>query len=231
MRRNDEKRSTLRRALLLVALIAFVVFVFRESGLWEAPERLRQYGAGWGTAALIVLIMASAWAFALPASAFLLITPLLFPPSVSTLITTTGCVTGAALGYLIARYVGGWRVERFRDGRWMRFLSRHSSFFVIFGLRLVPGSPHGFVNYAAGLAAVPLARFIISTFAAMAIKSYIYAAAVHGAADAATFTDTIDSKTLIALFALALLSIVGHMLRRRFQILTEPSFSTNGKAV
>lgn len=231
MRRSDDKQSIVRRALLLFALILLVVFVFRESGLWEAPERLRDYGAGWGTAALIVLIMASAWAFALPASAFLLITPLLFSPSVSTVITTTGCAVGAGVGYMIARYVGGWRVERFRDGRWMRFLTRHSSFFVMFGLRLVPGSPHGIVNYAAGLAAVPFARFLISTCFAMAIKSYVYAAAVHGAAEAATFGETLDSKTLAALFALALLSIAGHLLRNRFKVLAKPPLTSGGRAI
>lgn len=204
------------RLLLTLAVVCFVFAVYRWSGLWEAPERLRELGAGGRAATLIICAMAFAWAFALPASAFLFITPLLFPPHISATITTAGCAVGTGVGYAVARYLGGPWVERFRDGRLRRFFTRHSSFLVLFGIRLTPASPHGFINYAAGLAAIPFARFVIATTAAMAIKSYVYALAVHETIGANSLTDALSAKTMLALFAVALLTLAGHALGRRF---------------
>ena len=209
------------RLLVTAAVVCLVFAVYRWSGLWESPERLQELGVGGRTAALIILAMAFAWAFALPASAFLFITPLLFPPRVSALITTAGCAVGTGVGYAVARFVGGPWVERFRDGRLRRFLTRHSSFLVLFGIRLTPSSPHGFINYAAGLAAIPFARFVVATTAAMAIKSYVYAEAVHGTVGAKSLTDALSAKTLLALFSVALLAFAGHALGRRFGRETE----------
>lgn len=209
------KRDFILRLLVTLAVVGVVVVLYRRSGLWDSPESLREMGAGGRAAFAIILVMACAWAFALPASAFLLITPLLFPPHVSTLITTSGCALGAGVGYAVARFVGGWWVERFRDGRLRRFLAHHSSFFVLLGIRLTPGSPHGFINYAAGLASVPFARFVLATTLAMAVKSYVYAQAVHAAVGAKSLMEALTGKTLLALFALALLAVGGHVLRAR----------------
>jgi uncharacterized membrane protein YdjX (TVP38/TMEM64 family) len=204
------------RILLTVAVVCVIFAVNRGSGLWELPERLRELGVGGRTAALIILVMAFMGAFALPASAFLFITPLLFPPRVSALITTAGFAVSTGVGYAVARFVGGPWVERSRDGRLRRFLARHSSFLVLFGIRLTPSSPHGFISYAAGLAAIPFARFLVATTAAMAIKSYVYAEAVHGTVGAKSLTDVVSAKTLLALSSVALLAFVGHALGRRF---------------
>lgn len=202
--------------LLFTLSVVFLVFAaYRWSGLWESPERLRELGYGGRTAALIILAMGFAWAFALPASAFLFITPLLFPPHLSAAITTAGCAVGTGVGYAVARFVGGPWVERFRDGRLRRFLSRHSSFLVLFGIRLTPSSPHGFINYAAGLASIPFARFVVATTAAMAIKSYVYASAVHSTVGARSLTDALSAKTLVSLLCVALLAFAGHALQRR----------------
>ena len=203
--------------LVLAALIissAFVIYRWGELG--DSPDRLRDLGYGGQTAALIILAMGFAWAFALPASAFLFITPLLFPPHISAAITTAGCAVGTGVGYGVARFVGGPWVERFRDGRLRRFLARHSSFLVLFGIRLTPSSPHGFINYAAGLAAVPFVRFVVATTAAMAIKSYVYASAVHNTVGAKSLTDALSARTLIPLACIAALALAGHAIRARF---------------
>jgi uncharacterized membrane protein YdjX (TVP38/TMEM64 family) len=204
------------RLLLTLAVILCAVALYRQSGLWESPERLRELGFGMKAAAVIVLIMACAWAFALPASALLIVTPLIFPPNLSTLITTTGCALGASVGYAVARFVGGSTIERFRGGRLWRFLTRHSSFLALFGIRLTPGIPHGFINYTAGLARVPFLRFLTATTAAMAIKSYVYAMAVHSTVEAQTLSDAINARTLLSLLAVALLALGGHLLQQRY---------------
>ncbi|HEX8473801.1 MAG TPA: VTT domain-containing protein [Pyrinomonadaceae bacterium] len=210
------RREHIWRAALAVAVALVAVAFYRWSGLWEMPQRLSTMEAGGVAAAMIIVAMAAAWAFALPASMFLFITPLLFAPHWSALITTTGCAIGTAVGYLVARFIGGSWVERFRDGRLRRFLAQHSSFLVLFGIRLTPSSPHGFINYAAGMARIPILRFVTATTCAMAIKSYVYAHAVHNTVGAKTLMDALSGKTLLSLFSVAVLAFIGHVLRQRY---------------
>jgi uncharacterized membrane protein YdjX (TVP38/TMEM64 family) len=165
---------------------------------------------------LIISAMTASWAFALPASIFLFITPLLFAPHWSALITTAGCALGSGLGYVVARYVGGSWVERFRGRRLHSFLMRHSSFMVLFAIRLTPSSPHGFINYGAGLARIPFARFILATTLALALKSYVYAEAVHNTVGAKSLFDALSAKTMISLTAVATLALIGHWLHQRY---------------
>lgn len=217
------RRENIWRGAVGVAAFLSAVALYRWSGWWEMPERLGTMEAGGVAAAMIILAMAAAWAFALPASMFLFITPLLFPPHWSALITTAGCATGTAVGYMVARFVGGAWVERFRDGRLRRFLAQHSSFLVLFGIRLTPSSPHGLINYAAGMARIPLLRFVAATTCAMAIKSYVYAEAVHRTVGAKSLMDALSGKTMLSLFAVAVLALVGHALRERYWPTAEAS--------
>lgn len=205
-----------RVAVTLLALVVAFVLYFR-GGAWSSPDEW-QAGGGFVTAFVIILVMAASLTCCLTASYFLILTPLLFPAHLSTAITTTGCVLGAAGGYLFARFVGGAWAERFRDGRVQRFLSTHSSFLALFGLRLAP-SPHGVVNYAAGLARISPARFLLATLAAMGLKSYVYAMAVRAAAGAGSATDAVSAPVVLSLFAVAALSLVGHVLTRRYAAL------------
>ncbi len=213
--------------LLLVLAFAVAALLLYMFGLSELPERFREGTAGgWMAAVAIIVVMAVAWAFALPASAFFFVTPLLFPPHWSALITTAGCAAGTAAGYAVARFVGGPWVERFRDGRLARFLARHSSFLVLFGIRLAPGGPHGFINYAAGLAAIPFARFVVATTCAFAIKSYVYALAVHNTVGARSLGDALSARTMLSLLAVALLALAGHVLRERYLRIEEADAAT-----
>jgi len=204
------------RLLVTLVVILCALWVYRQSGFWDEPERLREMGFGARAAAVIILILTCAWAFALPASALLIVTPLIFPAHLSTLITTTGCAFGTAIGYAVARFVRGPSVERFRGGRLWRFLTHHSSFLALFGVRLTPGVPHGFINYTAGLAGIPFARFLAATTAAMAIKSYVYASAVRSTIESDNLSDALGPRTLLSLLGVALLAIGGHVLQKRF---------------
>lgn len=212
------RRERVVRSVVALLLALLLLLAYRWSGLGEfvKPENLQALRFNLWAPLLIVLAMTVAWAFALPASAFLFITPLLFPPHWSAMITTAGCALGTTIGYLVARFVGGAWVERFRDGKLHRFLMRHSSFMVLFAIRLTPSSPHGFINYGAGLAQIPIARFVLATTLAMALKSYVYAEAVHNTVGAKSLFDALTPKTMLSLFAVALLAIVGHLIHRRY---------------
>ena len=209
------EKGSVWHTVVAAAVVAAALAFYYWSGLADSPDRVREMGYGAETAAVIILLMAFAWAFALPASAFFFVTPLLFPPHVSAAITTAGSALGTAVGYTVARHIGGPWVERFRGGRLARFLSRHSSFLALFSIRLTPSSPHGFINYAAGLVAVPPLRFVAATTAALSIKSYVYAHAVHSTVGARSLMDALGAETMLSLFAIAVLSMTGHVVQRR----------------
>ncbi|MCA1626405.1 MAG: VTT domain-containing protein [Acidobacteria bacterium] len=210
-------RHIWRIALVLLA-VAGAVALYRQRGAWQTPEQLLAWGAGYGTAALIVAIIAATLTCGLSASAFLIVTPLLFAPHWSAAITTAGFALGTAGGYTVARLAGGaWVAARFRDRRMHKFLQSHSSFLALFGVRLIPASPHSLISYAAGLAAVPLPRLLAATLAALAIKSYVYALAVHQAMSAGAGTDAaVGVTTLLSLLAVGALALLGHLIKRRY---------------
>jgi uncharacterized membrane protein YdjX (TVP38/TMEM64 family) len=215
---NGARRDRWFRTLAGLSVVLLVLLLYWWSGLGQmiTPENLSELKVNVWAPILIICAMAAAWAFALPASIFLFITPLLFAPHWSALITTTGCALGSALGYSVARFVGGAWVERFRGGRLHNFLMRHSSFMVLFAIRLTPSSPHGFINYGAGLARIPFIRFVLATTLALAIKSYVYAEAVHNTVGAKSLFDALSAKTMLSLTAVAALALVGHLLHRRY---------------
>jgi uncharacterized membrane protein YdjX (TVP38/TMEM64 family) len=222
-RQNSESEHRLSRRgarawRIAVVLLAFVValLLYSRAGMWSSPEQWQSSGAGFITTAFVIIfIMTASVACGLTASYFLILTPLLFPLHWSASITTAGSVLGAAVGYLIAGFVGGGWVARFQNGRVQQFLSTHSSFLALFGLRLAP-SPHSVVNYAAGLARISLARFLVATLAAMAIKSYVYATAVQNAVGAGSAANAVSAPVVLSLFAVAALSLLGHVLTRRY---------------
>jgi uncharacterized membrane protein YdjX (TVP38/TMEM64 family) len=197
-------------------LLLLLLYWWSGLGAFVTPENLSELRVNAWAPALIICAMTVSWAFALPASIFLFITPLLFKPHWSALITTIGCALGSALGYFVARFVGGAWVERFRDGRLHRFLMRHSSFMVLFAIRLTPSSPHGFINYGAGLARIPFLRFLLATTLALALKSYVYAEAVHHTVGAKSLFDALSAKTMLSLLAVATLALIGHWLHHRY---------------
>jgi uncharacterized membrane protein YdjX (TVP38/TMEM64 family) len=214
-----KRRARAWRIAVVLLAIVIAVLLYSRGGMWSAPEQWQASGAGFiTTACVIILIMTASLACGLTASYFLILTPLLFPLHWSAAITTTGSVLGAAGGYLIAGFVGGAWAARFQNGRAQRFLSTHSSFLALFGLRLAP-SPHSLFNYAAGLARIPPVRFLMATLAAMAIKSYVYATAVQNAVGAGSAANAVSAPVVLSLFAVAALSLLGHVLTRRYMSL------------
>ncbi|HLL73951.1 MAG TPA: VTT domain-containing protein [Pyrinomonadaceae bacterium] len=212
------RRGTAWRAAVALFVVAVALVLYGNREWLQQLAWLQTWGAGAGTALLVVAVAAVLLTCGLTASAFLVLTPLLFPPHLSALVTTAGFTLGAAGGYAVARYVGGRWAARHHGGRVHRFLTGHASFLALFSLRLAPASPHSLVNYAAGLAHLGFVRFILATAAAMALKSYVYALAVHSAVNAAGGNpdDAVGARTLLSLLGVALLALAGHFLSRKF---------------
>ena len=212
-----------RRSLLAFAALAVLFVLFYKSGLRDqvSVELLRELWSNPFTPLLIILAMTGAWTFGLPASAFFFITPLLFSPLEATAIVSAGSAAGTTTAYLVARYVGGPWVERFRDHRVTRFLERHSTFASLFAIRIFPGSWHSVINYGAGLVKIPVGKFVTATVCAVAIKAFLYANAIEGSVGATSIQEALNWQTVTALSALGVLAIGGHIMTRRAEKVKE----------
>lgn len=212
---NQKKRL---QSIVGIGILAILFVLFMQSGLREQinADNLRELGANPWTPALIILAMTGAWAFALPASVFFFIAPLLFSAPAATAVICVGSAAGTTMGYIAARYIGGPWVERFREHRVTKFIERHSSFPSLFAIRILPSSPHGFLNYGAGLVKIPLLKFLLATLLAVGIKAYLYATAIANSVGASSIQEALNWQTVTALIALATLALAGHFFQRRW---------------
>ncbi|HWP83384.1 MAG TPA: VTT domain-containing protein [Bacteroidota bacterium] len=207
------------QSIVAIGLASILLVAFLESGIREevSLENLRSLGENPWTPVLIVAAMTGAWAFALPASVFFFITPLLFPAIEATVIICVGSAFGTAMGYVVARFVGGPWVERIRGYRVTSFLERHSSFANFFAIRVFPSSPHGWINYAAGLLALPFWKFLTATMLGVSIKAFLYSTAIEGSVGASSISEALNWQTVTALSTLGILAVVGHIVRRKWR--------------
>jgi uncharacterized membrane protein YdjX (TVP38/TMEM64 family) len=202
---------------LAILVLLGLVFIFSGAQNQISIVRLRAIGANPFTAFLIVLVMTAAWAFALPGSAFFFVTPFLYSPLASTVILTIGCATGTTAGYIAARYVGGPWVEPYKDLRITKFLRRHSSFAMVFAVRVFPGSQHGIINYSAGILKLPFGKFFAATVLGVAIKAFLYSVALQGSVQALSIRDALNLPTALALITFAAIGLGGHIVMRRWE--------------
>ena len=217
MENNTGKEQRLQ-SYIAIATAAILLILFLASGIREgvSVHNLRALGQNAWTPVLIIVAMTGAWTFALPASVFFFITPLLFPPLPATLIICAGSVAGTSMGYVAARYIGGPWVERFRGYRITKFLERHSSFATLFAIRVFPSSPHGWINYGAGLLKLPFWKFLIATLLGVGIKAFLYSVAIDGSVGASSIKEALNWQTVTTLTLLTAIALVGHVVRRKW---------------
>lgn len=217
---NQKKRI---HSIIGIGLLAILFVLFMQSGLREqvSVENLRDLGANPWTPAMIIVAMTGAWTFALPASVFFFITPLLFSAPIATAVICAGSAAGTTMGYVAARWIGGPWVERFREHRVTKFIERHATFPSLFAVRIFPSSPHGFLNYGAGLVKIPLLKFLLATLLAVGIKAYLYATAIANSVGASTIQEALNWQTVTALIVLAALGITGHIVQKKWGLRQE----------
>lgn len=210
-------KNPISRSIVLFFVVVTSLVVYWQSGLAQMTdiERVRQVAASPWASIIIIISMAGAWAFALPASVFFFIVPIFYTPPTATLILIAASVLGAAAGYLVARWLGGPWIERVQEHRVTSFLSRNSNWANLFAVRVVPSSPHGIINYGAGLLRVPMARFLSATAAAIAVKGMLYANAISAATTATSLRDALDTTTMLTLFGIGCLAVVGQLVAKR----------------
>ena len=165
---------------------------------------------------VVIVWMAVLFTFALPGSlAFWLIAPF-HPPLGSVAMLLAGSVAGAYGAYRLAQRMGPGHAPR-GSGSLLDLLRQRGDVATQIALRVLPGFPHSVVNYAGGALHLPLPGFLLAAFLGLAVKWGVYASAVYGAVEAIESGDALDPRTLLPLFVLAGLLLLGALVRRRLE--------------
>lgn len=200
-------------ALVALGLVLDALGVFHWRGMLEWA---RDHVGRWWLAAAIILVQIVLFAFALPGSSLVWLVAPLYPPPGAALILAAGGTAGALSAYLLAHRLSEATMENLRQKRLFRVLQGRGDFSTLCALRLLPGFPNSVINYASGSLHLPLPRFLVATALGLVVKNYVYSRAIRGALGAATASELLRMPTLAPLLLLALLLLLGGLVRRRW---------------
>jgi uncharacterized membrane protein YdjX (TVP38/TMEM64 family) len=175
------KKIGVIRPLLLVLLIGSVIavqYVHLEQYLDQ--ERLRQFGAAHGV--LLPLMYLAVWTVAplfMPGLPITLAGGVLFGPFWGVVYTAIGSTLGAALVFLVARYLArDWVVAKLAGTRLMSLddkVARHG-WKIVALTRFIPVFSFSLLNYAFGLTRISFWPYLAATFVCMlpATIAFVY---------------------------------------------------------
>lgn len=216
-----------RLALLVLLLVAGGAFALAEpidrAGILAWGEALAEWP--W-TAPLLVLAQAMLFALGLPGTLVVWLIAPFYPPLVSTLLMLLGSVLGAAAAYPIAGHLGDSVYRRLAHHRTFRILSARGDFFTQAALRVLPGFPHGIINYSAGLLRLPPGEFMLAAVLGLAVKWAVYCWSIHALFQRGLGGEGPGTGALLALVLLTLFLGIGswitHSLKARASAAGDP---------
>ena len=160
-------------ALLLLVLVGLAILWHRGditslSNASRLLSRLQQSGQDLSPFfAILYLTLASV--LAVPLGAIIVISAVIFGPALGAAYTLLGATVGAAISYVIGRYLGHEGLCRF-GGERVNSISRRlaeKGILAIFIIRLLPIAPFAIVNMIAGMSHVHIRDFIAGTVLGM----------------------------------------------------------------
>ena len=227
-------RTILVRALPLLALAALAVGLYRGgvddvslSNLQAHEQALRGFVAEHPVQFVVgyVLLYALATGSFVPLGLVLMLAGgFLLGPWVGAAAAVAGATGGALITYLAARFAAGGPLgRRARDGRLSKLADGfgENAFAYILTLRLIPLSPFGLVNLAAGVARAPIRAYLAATVLGSIPICLIYShlgaglGAVFAAGRQPDLSIMTEPRVLIPLLCLAGLSLAAAVLGRR----------------
>lgn len=148
----------------------------------------------------------------------------LFGPLIGTVATVVGSTAGAIMAYLAARFAAGDYIrDRLAAGRLRKLIEgfERAPFGYLLTLRLVPLSPFGLVNVAAGCARAPFRAYVAATVVGAVPYSLIYSYLGDGLGEAFLTNRTPTAAILLTpdiawpLAALTVISLLTARFSRR----------------
>jgi len=205
------------RVLIGLALLATIAAAILYRDQFDAAA-LQAWVADAGAAGplLFMAFYALATVLFLPGSVITLAGGVLFGPLWGTLWNLTGATVGAALAFLIARYLGADWVAR-RAGPRLSSLNEGVSAegwrFVAF-VRLVPLFPFNLLNYALGLTRIPFLAYVLATWVFMLPGVIAYTWLGHAGREVLEGGEGVIRNVLIGLALLAAVAFIPRLVKR-----------------
>ena len=210
-------RLDMKKMLLLMVLVAAITAAVVYRDQFDA-NTLQSWldDAGVFAPLLFILIYAIVTVLFLPGSIITLAGGALFGPVWGTIYNLTGATLGAALAFIIARYLAsdwvaaktGGRVRQLVDG-----VEQEGWRFVAF-VRLVPLFPFNLLNYALGLTRIPFIHYLWATYVFMLPGAIAYTWLGYAGREAVAGGENMIQNILIALALLAAVSFLPRLLKR-----------------
>lgn len=201
-------------ALLLVGAMA-LAFAYRAR-LDAAALESWVDAAGAAGPLLFMGLYAIATVLFLPGAVLTLAGGALFGPVWGTLYSLLGATSGAALAFLVARYLAAdWVRPRLQGlpARLVEGVEAEGWRFVAF-TRLVPLFPFNLLNYALGLTRIPFLQYLVATLVFMLPGAIAYTYLGFAGREAVAGGEGLIQKGLIALALLAALSFLPRLVAR-----------------
>jgi len=205
------------RLLLALGLVLGVILTWFHQDQFH-PDALTLWldSAGLLGPLVFVAIYAIATVFFLPGSILTLAGGALFGPVWGTLYNLAGGTLGAALAFLVARYLAAdWVQARSAGilGRLVRGVEAEGWRFVAF-IRLVPLFPFFLMNYALGLTRIPFLHYFLTTAICMAPAAFAFTWLGYVGREAVSGGEEMVQKSLIAVALLAALVFLPRLVAR-----------------
>jgi len=194
-----------KKIVIALLIIAAVIFLFRVLPIATWLKAFQIYVRGLGALGYVVYIVvyaACVVAF-VPASILTLGAGAIFGFVGGTIVVVIGATIGATLSFLLARTVMRKRIEAMTaTNAKFRALDRAiaaEGMKIVFLVRLAVVFPFTYINYAFGLTAIPLGRYVLATFVGIlpATAAFVFASSAATSA-ATTSTSSVTKIVYIA---------------------------------
>jgi uncharacterized membrane protein YdjX (TVP38/TMEM64 family) len=181
-----------KKVFVALLIIAVIVIAYRFLPVTEWLKQFQTYVRGLGALGYVVYIAVYAICVAafIPASILTFGAGAIFGFVGGTIVVVIGATIGATLAFLLARTVmRKWIEEMTRNNAKFRALDRaiaNEGMKIVFLVRLAVVFPFTYVNYAFGLTAIPLWRYVVATFLGIIPVTAAFVFASSAATKAAT---------------------------------------------
>ncbi len=210
-------RANLTRFALAGLLVLAIGFAFTYRGHVDIAA-LQAWLEGQGALAPFAFIAfyIVATVLFLPGSVLTLVGGALFGPVAGTLYSLTGATLGAAVAFLVARYVAGDWVARKAGGRLKQLIDGVEAEgwrFVAF-VRLVPLFPFNLLNYALGLTRISFTHYVVASLVCMFPGALAYTYLGYAGRAAVEGSQNMIQIVLLALALLAFALFLPALIKR-----------------
>ncbi len=208
---------TLMRAAVAAFLLAGIGLAVAYRQQFDAVA-LEQWVGDFGAAGPLVfmLVYALGTVLFLPGSVITMAGGALFGPLWGTFYNLTGATVGAALAFLVARYLAADWVARKAGGRTRQLIDgveQEGWRFVAF-VRLVPLFPFNLLNYALGLTRIRFGHYVLTSYVCMLPGAIAYTYLGYAGREAVAGGEGLIQKGLLALALLALAAFLPRLVKR-----------------